>query len=175
MPRLEPRLKATAYPPNRQMTWVQMEKGALLAISRLAAENLPAAQLMLTIVNQLESNTGGIVVASRQALCELTGFSIRTFHRAVKPLVEQQWVQRVRVGNAFAFAVNTQIAWIGNREKLPHARFTATVIASRSEQDRWGLEPIEHPPIPIGVFGSTESPEGDADQPEEENDDAPAS
>lgn len=152
MARRNPRLTATQRQgPRPDMNWLQVERSAMRPIANLIATHPPAAQLLLVVMNLMEPGTGGIVVASRTALCELTGFSISTFHRALKPLIEQGWIQRVKIGNAFAIAVNSHIAWIGSRDKLQHAHFTATVIASATEQDQWALNPPETQFAPVAL------------------------
>jgi len=62
---------------------------------------------------------------------------------------DEGWVQRMRIGGAYALAVNDRVAWVGDRSQLKHAVFSATVIASRAEQDAIGLNPPAAKPIPI--------------------------
>jgi len=134
--------------------WLQLERAALGAIAELAQNEPAAMRVMFTLMRHLEPHTGGVVVASRQTLCELTGYSMPTMRRAIAHLTNHQWVQRIKIGSAYGFAVNTEIAWIGPREKLQHAAFAATVIASRSEQKPEDLEPREMRSIPIRALTS---------------------
>ena len=58
-------------------------------------------------------------------------------------------MQRIRIGGAYALAIYNAVAWVGPRGQMAHAVFNATVVASRSEQDKYGLEPGELRQIPI--------------------------
>lgn len=102
-----------------------------------------AAELILALIERMESGAGGVVVASRTAMRELIGVSMPTIDRALKLLVDEGWVQRIKIGGAHALAINHRVAWVGPRGDIQHAVFGATVIASRSEQDAMGLNP--HP------------------------------
>lgn len=153
--RRKPRLKAsTTAGISTDWSWLQLERAALGAIAELAQNEPAAMKVMFTLMRHLEPHTGGVVVASRQTLCELTGYSMPTMRRAIAHLTNHQWVQRIKVGSAYAFAVNTEIAWIGPREKLQHAAFAATVIAARSEQKPEDLEPRDMRTIPIRALTS---------------------
>ena len=57
-------------------------------------------------------------------------------------------VQRIRIGSAPALAINSRVAWVGPRGDLSHAVFSATVIASRAEQDAIALAPPQMRRIP---------------------------
>lgn len=152
MSRSKPRAKAALTDgPRRDWNWIQTQRAAFGPLADLVLTQPAAARLLLLVVQNLEQHTGGVVVASRTTLCELTGYSLPTVQRAIKHLVEHQWVQRVKIGSAYALAVNSNIAWIGARKQLNHAVFTATVIASRREQERQDLEAVPPKMIPLAV------------------------
>ena len=46
-------------------------------------------------------------------------------------------------------AINSRVAWVGPRGDLAQAVFTATVIASRGEQDQFGLNPPPARSVPV--------------------------
>lgn len=144
MARQEPRLKVTEHTISPQMHWVQVEREMFGLVAELIADDPKAAKLLMNVTRFIEPGSGGAVVASREALCERCGFSKATFHRALRSLTEKGWVQRMRIGSAYALVINSRFAWIGARKGIEHAIFTATVIASSTEQDAIALNP---PPV----------------------------
>lgn len=129
---------------RRPITWAQLSLEASEDLRGLIGREPKAAQLMLALIERMVPGGGGVVVASRTTMGELIGASVPTVTRALRVLVAEGWVQRIRIGGAPALAINSRVAWVGPRGDLPHAVFAATVIASRSEQDAIALEP---PPI----------------------------
>lgn len=121
------------YPGNAHFAMI--EKEALHNVDVLMKADMQAARLLLSLIRLMEPGSGGVVVISRQGIAELLDVSMPTVQRALKTLVEGLWVRRVRIGGAYALAINRDVAWVGPRGDLTHAVFQATVIAARSEQD----------------------------------------
>ena len=96
---------------------------------------MQAARLIVALMRVLEPGNSGVVVISRTGCAELIGVSIPTINRAMKTLTAGNWVQRVKVGTAYALAVNTNIAWPARGDAV----FKATVVAARSEQSEADL------------------------------------
>lgn len=129
--------------------FAMIEKVALHNLDELMQQDMQAARLVMSLIRLMEPGSGGVVVISRAAIGELLGVSMPTVQRALKTLVEGGWVQRIRIGGAYALAVNKAVAWVGPRGQMEHAVFNATVVASRSEQDKYSLDPGELRQIPI--------------------------
>lgn len=129
------------------ITWVQIEKRALEDLSALVKRAPMAARLAMVLVAQLEGGRG-VVVMSREAMREALEVSMPSVERALRLLIAEGWVQRMRIGSAHALAVNCRIAWTGPRGDLPRAAFGAVVVASRSEQDAIALAPPQMRAIP---------------------------
>lgn len=142
------RLKATQMT-GRPITWAQLNLAASEDLRGLIGRQPKAAQLILALIERMEPGGGGVVVASRTAMSELIQASLPTVDRALKLLADEGWVQRMRIGGAFALAINYRVAWIGNRGDIQHAVFGATVIASRSEQDALALSPPPMRQVPM--------------------------
>lgn len=140
-------LSAVIHPGNA--TFAMVEKVALYNLDKLMQEDMQAARLVMSLVRLMEPGSGGIVVASNKSLQELLSVSESTVARALRTLVKGNWIQRIRVAGAHAIAINKTVAWVGPRGQMEHAVFNATVIASRSEQDEYGLNPGELKQIPI--------------------------
>jgi len=141
--------RVIGQPIKNQSHFAMIEKSALEDMSGLIQKTPHAARLLVLLIKQLESGSGGVVVVSRATLKELLKVSLPTVDRAIKVLTEEGWVQRMRVGGAYALAVNERVAWVGDRTHIQHAVFSATVIASRAEQDAIALNPPKSKVIPI--------------------------
>jgi len=126
---------------GRPITWAQVNLEAAKGLAGLVSRHPVAAQLVLTLIQHMKPGAGGVVVVSRNTMAELLEVSLSSVERALRVLIDEGWVQRIRIGGAPALAINHRVAWIGPRGDLPHAVFGATVIASRSEQDDLALNP----------------------------------
>lgn len=144
----EVRLKATQLK-GRPITWAQLSLESVEDLRGLMRRNRWAAEMLLTLISKMDPGSGGVVVASRETLRELLGCSMPTVERALRVIIAEGWAQRIRVGGANALAINSRVAWVGPRGDLAQAVFSATVIASRSEQDAIALNPPPARPVPI--------------------------
>lgn len=137
-----------------------VEKTALHNLDQLMQEDMQAARLIVSLIRLMEPGSGGVVVASNKTLQSLLGISESTVARALRTLTRGHWVQRIRIGGAYALSINSTVAWIGPRGDLDHAVFAATVIASREEQDAIALEPGELRQIPVAHPAELALPHG---------------
>lgn len=91
------------------------------------------------------------VVCSYKTLQEITGYSRPSVGRAIKTLKDMNWIDSVKIGSATAYAVNERIVWQSGKTQRRYAMFSATVIASETEQGS-GFNPdndtkIKHVPF----------------------------
>lgn len=143
------------------ITWAMLELQALEALQDLMKRAPRAAQLVLCLIRHMRPGSGGVVLASRETMRELIGSSMPTVERALRVLIQEGWVQRIKVGGAHALAINSRVAWVGPRGDLPHAVFEATVIASRTEQDAAALNPPPAKTLPIVQAGEQVATHGE--------------
>lgn len=137
-----------------------VEKAALHNLDQLMQEDMQAARLVVSLIRLMEPGSGGVVVASNKTLQSLLGISESTVARALRTLTKGRWVQRIRIGGAYALSINRTVAWVGSRGDLDHAVFSATVIASREEQDAIALDPGELRQIPVAHPAEMALPHG---------------
>ena len=142
------RLNATQAT-GRPITWAQIEMRAVEGLQELLRNHPKAAELMLCLIRHMQPGSGGVVVVSRETMRGLLDCSMPTIARALKVLIDDGWVQRLRIGSAHALAINERIAWVGPRGDKQHAVFSATVIASRAEQDDMALNPPPARTVPV--------------------------
>lgn len=134
---------------GRSITWAQLNLEAAEELRGLMRRSRWAAELVLALIQRMIPGAGGVVVCSRVAMAEMLGCSIPTTDRALKVLINEGWVQRMKIGGASALAINSRVVWVGDRGDLPMAVFSATVIATRSEQDAIALNPPPLKNVPV--------------------------
>lgn len=118
--------------------FVQLTRDESVDIGQLILEDHVAGVLLHLMLKHMGKNN--VVVMSSQVMQEATGKSRTTITRAVKKLLDERWVQAIRIGSARGFAVNEKVAWTDRADKRRHAVFSATVVASRSEQEESELQ-----------------------------------
>lgn len=114
--------------------FVQLSRSYLKQMRALARKNPLAHEILYYFVEHMGRTTNAVVV-SYQTLCEITGVSRPTVGRAIKLLKDENWIDAVKVGSATAYCVNARAFWQASRNQKKYAIFSATVIASETEQD----------------------------------------
>lgn len=152
--------------PQIKGTWVQTERRGHEKWASLSIRKPRAASLLHLLVANM--NSRGALIASQTTLAELTGSSVSTVKRAVKTLVDEQWIQTIRVGSerggALAYVVNRRIAWADKRSNGQYALFDARVIVSEKDNPE-GLEGGELTHIPSLSPGEQQLPDGKGEEP----------
>ena len=72
-------------------------------------------------------------MVSQQAMADELGIKRESVNRAVKHLVDHNFLQVIKAGGASVYVVNSRVAWQGNRGER-YAAFQADVIAIEGEQ-----------------------------------------
>jgi len=132
--------------------------------ARLTLRSPSAAALLHVLTWRVGEHNA--VVASYQTLADLMGVSAMTVRRAVEVLRTGLWIEVRRIGGAGttnAYVLNDRVAWHTARDNLRYSLFSATVIASESEQpdrDELGQQaPLNR--IPRLFPGEQQMPFGD--------------
>lgn len=148
--------------PEPRRSWVQTERAAHEAWSKLAMESPRAAAVMHRLVAYMGHQNA--VMISVKTLAKVMGCNERTVRRAIEDLERGQWVQVVQVGpsgTVNAYIVNDRVAWGETRDHMARlSAFSAQIIADASDQTPATLArtplrklPIIYPPeeaIPHG-------------------------
>lgn len=130
-------------------SYAMVSDEGLAQLDLLIKDYPQAARLLTKLVRYLPGGSGGVVVMSRQTICELMECSLSSAGRSISVLKTGGWIQTVRVSGAYAFAINARVAWRGDRSGIQHAVFYATVVASSSEQDTGFEADIKPRTVPI--------------------------
>ena len=86
---------------------------------------------LMYMVNRMSRSNA--LVVSQRAIAEDLGITRESVNRAVKHLVDHNFVQVIKAAGASVYVVNARVAWQGNRGAR-YAAFGADVIALESEQ-----------------------------------------
>lgn len=151
---------------NEQGQWVQTERKAHEAWASLIQRKPRAAMLMHHLVARMGHQNA--VVIGQKTLAKLMGVHERTVRRAVADLVDEKWVQVVRIGSGkeAAYVVNDRIAWGQKRGAMRDLSvFSATVVADIEDQDQAALEGVELKRIPTLYPGERQLPSGPGEEP----------
>jgi DNA-binding transcriptional MocR family regulator len=155
---------------QRRAQWVQTDRATHEAWARLIARRPRAAALMHQLVAQMDRRENTVVV-SQKTLAKIMGVSDRTISRAVKELVEERWIEVVKLngaGSVNAYRVNDRVAWGQRRDQLHLSRFSATVVADRADQDETQLEGQPLRSLPLMAPGWEQLPSGPGEPPPSE-------
>lgn len=119
---------------NDNYNFVQVSRGYIAQMRKLARKSPIANDILFYLVEHMGRTTNA-VVCSYRTLQEATGVSRTSVANAVKLLKNENWIDAVKIGNATAYCVNERVFWQAGRNHRQYAIFSATVIASASEQD----------------------------------------
>lgn len=137
--------------------FVQLSRGYLSQMRKLARKSPIAHEILYYLVEHMGRTTNA-VVCSYKTLCEMTGVSRPTVGRAIKLLKDDNWIDTVKIGNANAYCVNERVFWQAARNQRQYAVFSATVIASSSEQESDYREKAKQKLTYIPVIEDTDIP-----------------
>ncbi|HCH0918855.1 TPA: replication/maintenance protein RepL [Vibrio parahaemolyticus] len=127
---------------NDNYNFVQVQKGHMKQWRELIQKQPLSAEIMFYFMEVMGRNTNA-VVCSYKTLQEVTGYSRPSVGRAIKTLKDMNWIDSVKVGSATAYAVNERIVWQSGKNQRRYAMFSATVVASESEQEK-GFDEKRH-------------------------------
>lgn len=154
-------------PGSERGTWVQTERKAHEAWSRLVMHNGRAAALLHLLVARMGEKNA--VVISRSTLASLMGCSEATIKRATRDLKVDNWIQTISLGGkggVNAFVVNKQVAWQQDRSQMHLAVFDATIVASLEEQgEEANVSSSDLRSIPKMYPGELQLPTGEGEDP----------
>lgn len=148
-------------------TWVQTERSAHEAWSKLTRANPIASALMHELVASMGSQNA--VVISQKTLAKMLECHVKTVQRAIEHLVADRWIQVVSMGGAGtinAYVVNDQVAWGEKRGNMPRtSTFSARVIADIDDQSQETLVMSNLRRIPTLYPGEMQLPSGPGGDP----------
>lgn len=141
--------------------FVQTERATHEAWMQLTIASPKASAVLHLLANRVGEHNA--VVASYQVLAEISGLSVSTIRRAIAALIDGNWIEVRRLGPSStvnAYVLNDRVAWTRARNDLRYSLFSATVLASETEQeDRQSLG-NQDPLRKLPKTGETQLPTG---------------
>ena len=119
---------------EKNYNFVQISRGYLKNWRALIRKNPLSAEILMFLIEKMGRTTNA-VVCSYKTLTELTGYSRTSIANSLKILRDDNWIETIKIGNATAYCVNERIAWQASRNQRNYAIFSATIVASESEQE----------------------------------------
>lgn len=113
--------------------FVQFTRKGLLKLSQI--RNGVAHQIFHYLSKEMDYENKLII--SQQTLAEIFEVSRMSVSTAIKELVKAQLIEILKVGNANIYCLNAQVVWTQERTKLHLAKFNATVVISKTEQEKF--------------------------------------
>jgi len=144
-------------PGPKNYDFVQVSRQYMKQLRELTRKSPVACEILMYLV-QYMGRTNNAVVASYGVLSEITGTSRATVGRAIKLLKTDNWIETVRIGTVTAYAVNARVFWQTHRNQRQYAIFSATVVASSTEQDADYAANSQKPLKKIPVIDDAERP-----------------
>lgn len=114
--------------------FVQLSKANIPAVSFLSAENGLASGIYFFLTERMTVHNA--VACSYSVLQEYFNTSRTSVYRAIKLLEEKQFLKIAKIGNANVYYINDQIVWQKGNNEREYAEFSATIVLSKSEQER---------------------------------------
>lgn len=111
--------------------WLQFEKKALGELTKLSMTSPAAMGTLMYLVNHMSRSNA--LVVSQAAIAKGIGGKRETVNRAIRYLVDHNFVQVIKAGGVSVYVVNSKVAWQGERGAR-YAAFGADVLAIESEQ-----------------------------------------
>jgi DNA-binding transcriptional ArsR family regulator len=150
--------------PRENTNFVQVERSYLKNGRTLTRKSPLASEILMYLIEHMNKRDNA-VVCSYQVLTETTGVSRRSVARAIKVLKDDNWIDAVKIGNATAYAVNARAFWRNARNQKRYAIFSATVIASETEQEDIDKPKPQLRYVPILEDGERHSVDADEELP----------
>jgi DNA-binding Lrp family transcriptional regulator len=120
--------------------WLQLEKKAAQELQKLIQASPTAASTLMYMVNNMSRSNA--LVVSQQAIANGIGAKRESVNRAVRYLVEHNFIQIIKAAGASVYVVNSRVMWQGNRGER-YAAFGADIVAIESEQDQAMMDKTE--------------------------------
>lgn len=120
---------------NKNPNFVQLNKANLPAVAFLSSENGLAAGIYFFLTERMTVHNA--VACSYQVLQDYFNASKTSVYNAIKLLKEKNFFQISKMGNTNVYHLNTEIVWQRGYNAREFAEFSAVVVLSKNEQEKY--------------------------------------
>lgn len=129
----EDRLKAEEIAESKKNhDFVQFTRSGLA--SMMLIKNPFSMRIFMFLAKEMDKQNGLIV--SQSTLSDIFETTRQTISASLKDLIEKKLVKTLKSGSSTIYCLNTNVVWTQERTNLHLARFKATVIISKDEQEK---------------------------------------
>jgi biotin operon repressor len=128
--------------------FTMITRGYIKDIRELSKRSAVAFNMLMLIVERMDR--ANALVISQATLGKVLGYGRTTIHKATRLLIEERWLQVIKIGTASGYVVNSKVAWrTHNGER--YASFYAEIFVSEHEQahsiEDWNNLELKHVPV----------------------------
>lgn len=120
---------------EKNIDFVQITPTTFSNFSELTKKNPISAQILFFLIQNMASHNNAVSV-SYTTLQELLGYSRPTLTKAIKLLEKDRYIEVIKQGTSNVYVINEKVAWRKARNKRQYAIFSATVVATSSENQK---------------------------------------
>lgn len=113
--------------------FVMLFRNEISSIVNLQKEDAKAGVLFMFFIEHMDRENALIV--SIETIAELLEWSRPTVCRKIKFLKDKNFITSSRTGNSNIYFINANVAWTTYGNKKEYAKFKASVLISKSEQE----------------------------------------
>ena len=121
--------------PYKTFAQLNTDERNMFAIRELIGSCPVAAQILIFLIEHADRHN--IILCSSKVLEEALSVSRTTIFRAVQVLQNGNYVKILKSGTSNVFVLNSEIAWKSWGKNYQHAEFSAQVILTQSEQEKF--------------------------------------
>lgn len=120
---------------EKNIDFVQISPETFSNFSELTKKNPISAQILFFLIQNMAVHNNAVSV-SYTALQEILGYSRPTLTKAIKILENDRYIEVIKQGTSNVYVINEKVAWRKARNQRQYALFSATVVATSSENKK---------------------------------------
>lgn len=120
---------------EKNIDFVQIYSDTFKNFGDLTKKSPISAQILFFFIQNMAVQNNALSV-SLTALSEILGYSKPTLIKAIKVLESDKYIEVIKQGTSNIYVVNEKVAWRRARNQRQYAIFSATVIATSTENTK---------------------------------------
>ncbi len=118
---------------GQNSNFVMLFRNEISSIVEIQKKDPKAGALFMFFLEHMDQENALLV--SRETMSEILGWSVETIKRKVKVLKDMNFIDVLKSGTSNVYVINANIAWTTYGNKKDYAKFRASVLISKSEQE----------------------------------------
>lgn len=120
---------------EKNIDFVQIYSDTFKNFGDLTKKSPISAQILFFFIQHMAIQNNALSV-SLTALSEILGYSKPTLIKAIKVLENDKYIEVIKQGTSNIYVINEKVAWRKARNQRKYAIFSATVIATSTENTK---------------------------------------